>query len=224
MKPLSIVLAMLAMPLALSAQPLLEGGLFLGVSNYQGEFTRTAAPNLSENNLAVGLSARHYLDFKHAIRANLIYGKISGSDVNYENRRQRGYEFETTLLEISIMGEWEPIGENRHRSNPTFKSRLSPYLFGGLGLTVIQPEVDFGGSSEQEGVQEDLEAGYSQVQIAIPLGAGLKVRLDKDWVGALEIGMRAPFTDYLDGVSQAGNPQVNDWYLFGGASFNYRIK
>ncbi len=215
---------MLALPLALAAQPMLEGGLFVGFANYQGDLTGSTAPNMSENNLAIGLNLRHYLDFNTSVRANFLYGSISGSDANYDFRRERGYSFETTLIEVSVVGEWEPLGQNRFGSNLSFQKRLSPYVFGGLGLTMIQPETDFGEGADNAGVIQDKEAAFSNVQIAVPFGLGLKVALDEQWVAGLELGMRAPFTDYLDGVSFAGNPGGNDWYVIGGASFCYRIK
>lgn len=34
--------------------------------------------------------------------------------------------------------------------------------------------------------------------------------------------MRTAFTDYLDGISFAGNPEKKDWYGFAGISLAYR--
>lgn len=212
------------LPLALAAQPMLEGNLFLGLANYTGEFTKSATPRLSESNFAAGIGIRHYIDFNWAIRANLTYGKISGDDANYDFRANRGYRFETTLWEFALIGEWEPIGENRFGSNLSFKKRLSPYVLGGVGAVLMNPSVDFGPAADQEKTLKDQQAEYNQVQISVPLGIGLKAAINKQWIGALEFGMRAPFTDYLDGVSQAGNPNANDWYMFGGASLSFLIK
>ena len=40
----------------------------------------------------------------------------------------------------------------------------------------------------------------------------------------MEFGIRVPFTDYLDGVSIAANPDLNDWYWFAGATITFRIE
>jgi hypothetical protein len=42
---------------------------------------------------------------------------------------------------------------------------------------------------------------YSRFQFAIPFGAGIKYRLDRQWDFGFEIGWRKTFTDYLDDVS-----------------------
>ncbi len=47
--------------------------------------------------------------------------------------------------------------------------------------------------------------------------------LNRKMVLAVEAGLRTSFSDYLDGVSQAGNPNGNDWYAFGGAALFIRF-
>ncbi|MCB0548705.1 MAG: hypothetical protein KDD19_14085 [Phaeodactylibacter sp.] len=223
MKLLNTLLLYAFLPLFLAAQPTLEGGIFLGTSNYQGDFTLNASPEFRESNLAIGLVARHYFNFTSAVRANLVYGKLSGADANYAIRNDRGYSFTTSLVELSAVGEWEPFGMNRYRSGVKGTASLSPYFFGGLGLGYVNAKPDFGNDNQEKALQ-DLNAGNSKIQIILPVGLGLKANINKLWLAGLELGMRYPFTDYLDGVSEAGNPNKNDWYLFGGASLMYRIK
>ncbi len=222
MKSLNVLFAVLILPLFMAAQPSLEGGLFLGMSNYQGDFTQWSYPAPSETNLAIGLVGRHYLDYTKAVRVNLIYGKLSGDDANYGDRVKRGYTFETSLVELSVLGEWEPFGANRNIIEPTFKERLSPYAFAGLGIAYIDPNPDFGPDVEEK-IAEDLLADYSNMQVAVPFGIGLKVTVNQMLQAGAEFGMRAPFTDYLDGLSIGGNPNGNDWYMFGGATLMYRL-
>ena len=145
------------------------------------------------------------------------------ADANYAIRNDRGYSFTTSLVELSAVGEWEPFGMNRYRSGVKGTASLSPYFFGGLGLGYVNAKPDFGNDNQEKALQ-DLNAGNSKIQIILPVGLGLKANINKLWLAGLELGMRYPFTDYLDGVSEAGNPNKNDWYLFGGASLMYRIK
>ena len=53
---------------------------------------------------------------------------------------------------------------------------------------------------------------------------GLKAGINDKWGVGLEFGLRKPFTDYLDGVSESGNPDKGDWFLIGGASLSYQLK
>lgn len=217
------LLFMVLAPLLSVAQPMLEGGLFLGISNYQGDLALVSTPRMSESNFATGLMARTYLSPVTALRANLLYGKLSGDDANYRTRTYRSYSFESRLLELSVVGEWEPLGGDRHQNNLDFAGRMSPYLFGGLGLALINPKVDFHSDSNEKAVEDQL-ADYSKAQFSIPLGVGLKIGINRLWGFGLELGTRATFTDYLDGVSRSGNPGANDWYLFGGGLVTYRFK
>jgi hypothetical protein len=43
---------------------------------------------------------------------------------------------------------------------------------------------------------------YSNFQVSIPLGLGIRTRIDKRWDFEFEVGYRYLFTDYLDDVSE----------------------
>ncbi len=224
MRIITLHLIVLLCPLWLLAQPALEGGLFLGVANYQGDFTLNTSPELSESNLAVGLAVRHRLSATHGLRANLTYGKITGNDSNFEIRERRGSTFETTLAELSVAGEWVPFGQNLSDLSLDLSQRMSPYLFLGAGVAFINPQPVFGGEVLEQKAMEDLNADFSKVQFAVPIGVGLRAGINENMSLSLELGMRKAFTDYLDGVSSVGKEGTQDWYLFGGAMFLYRIK
>jgi hypothetical protein len=64
---------------------------------------------------------------------------------------------------------------------------------------------------------------FSDVQLAIPFGAGVKYVINPLWYLSLEFGMRKTFTDYIDDVSasqrnvkdfQGGFTYDNDRYFF----------
>jgi hypothetical protein len=83
-------------------------------------------------------------------------------------------------------------------------------LFGGFAL--------FGFSGN-----ENKTAEYSNVQVAIPFGGGVKYVLNPKYYLALEFGVRKTFFDYLDNISdgnpafknyQYGEPNDNDTYFF----------
>ena len=218
----NVLLILILCPLWLLAQPALEGGLFLGIANYQGDFTLNTTPAFAENNPAIGAVVRDPFSPVHAVRANLTYGKLTGNDSNFEAREGRGSNFKTDLIELSVVGEWEPFGKNRRDITLDLGQRMSPYFFGGLGMAFINPKPVFGESDIQKATN-NLNADYSKVQLVIPLGLGLRVGTSRLTSLSLELGMRKTFTDYLDGVMTGGNAGTDDWYLFGGAIFLYKI-
>jgi len=79
------------------------------------------------------------------------------------------------------------------------------------------------------GVQQK-NAEYSNIQLAIPFGGGIKYVLNPKYYVAFEFGMRKTFFDYLDNISD-GNPQYknyqygnvfdNDNYFFAGFTLTY---
>lgn len=223
MKYLKVLLGVLCFPLLVSAQPVLEGGVLIGIANYKGDLARTDGFQMAENNLAFGLNVRHYLDSTKAVRANLIYGKLSANDLEHAAFPERGYSFETSLVELTVVGEWEPFGKRRLQSDENSSKLVSPYLFLGLGAVYMKPEANFGADAGENNIK-DINADYANVQLVIPVGVGLKVGINDTWGAGLEAGLRNPFTDYLDGISESGNPNKGDWYFFGGASLSYRLK
>jgi Domain of unknown function (DUF6089) len=92
----------------------------------------------------------------------------------------------------------------------------SPYFHGGLGI--------FGMIG-----QKNKTATYSTVQLAVPLGVGIKFQPDKRWTIGVEFGARILFFDYLDNISegdvfnknyQYGNSYDNDNYYYVGITFS----
>ena len=59
--------------------------------------------------------------------------------------------------------------------------------------------------------------------LPIPFGLGVKADINHQWMVGLEWGMRPVFSDMLDGVSQSGNPDQNDWYGMGGMNLSFRF-
>lgn len=231
MKPIQLFLIALLTPFLLSAQSTWEFNLLLGGANYQGDLVETTMPTLKETNFAAGINARYYVNPLWSVRAGAFYGKLTGSDANFrenEFRNARSVSFESTLIEVSMAAEWEPFGEERYLSNSGNSRIISPYLFAGVGVTFTDPTVDiseFNGSDAMlELVNTDIQKSNSIVHLSIPVGFGLKADLSDNIFVGLELGVRYPFSDYLDGISLAGNPDRNDLYMIGGFNLGYKLK
>lgn len=201
----------------------------MGVGNVTGDLVATQLPPVEETHPAFGLWIRKSLSPSFALRANTIFGRISGDDRNFsepEWRQRRAFSFTSSLTEISFQMEWELLGYKRFNEKGYFNSIFSPYLFAGGGIVIFDPKTDFSRNIIKDlfdAADADELATYSNVQPTIPFGLGFRMDLSQRAVLAIEGGLRTAFTDYLDGVSIAGNPDNKDWYGFGGASISYRF-
>lgn len=197
-----------------------DGGFFLGASNYMGDLVEPDLFDLSNTNIAFGFMLKRNISQSFGVRLGLTSGKISSTDLNYDNRKNRGYSFENRLTELSLLGQWEPLASNRYRGGK-FHKILSPYLFAGAGLAFSNPEADFNGDDTNL-IQMDKNT-EEKTLITVPVGIGLRYDITRKWNLGLEIGLRPAFSDFLDGVMQAGDPSNEDWYTFGGLTLTTRF-
>jgi hypothetical protein len=221
-----VLFALAVLPLGLLAQKEWQGGLFQGLSNYQGDFVVEDYAFLKHSNLSVGLQLRKGLSPNFGLRGGVTLVNLSGADDNYPERAVRGFSFKNTMFEVMAGVEWEPFGHNRYRSSISRRHILSPYLFTGVALVLMDPQPNLnytGGPDEDPRVLEDLSANLKNILFTLPVGIGVSYDLDDHWVLAVEGGLRPTFSDYVDGLSQAGNPEKNDWYQVIGLRVNYRI-
>ena len=216
--------------ISLSAQQFnMEAGLFLGAANYGGDLGHTNYPVLKETQLAHGGFLRYRLGSRWALRANVTIAKISGDDLNFttpEWRQRRAISFKSNLTEVGILAEWSPLERRKFERNTSFSRRISPYLFAGVGGVIFDPNTNFEKNKMDEltaDIEADQLANVTNARVTIPFGMGVKFNLTDRYVIGLEGGLRPGFTDYLDGVSQAGNPNDNDWYGFAGMTMTYRF-
>lgn len=210
----------------LSAQDEFQAGLFIGASNYQGDFVVEDYAFLKESNLSVGLHFRKGLNKVLVARGSVSLVNLTGTDENYPERAERDFSFKNTLIELAAGLEFEPLGARRYRSSVSRNQIFSPYLFAGVGVAYMnpQPKLNYtGGPGEDPAVADDINAEIEEVILTVPFGVGLSFDVDANWSIALEGGLRATFTDYLDGLSLAGNPDKNDWFQVIGLRMLYRF-
>ncbi len=188
-----------------------ELGFGLGTFTYTGDLSRTY--KLANSRPAATVFYRANISKVISFKTALTGGKLAASD----NRTpidafatQRNASFNIFLLEGSTTFEYHFLDWRDDKR----RLRFTPYLFAGLGL--------FGISGVQTKTAE-----YSNVQLSIPFGGGMKYVLNPKWYIAFELGIRKTFFDYLDNISdenpsfknyQYGNKYDNDNYFFTGLS------
>ncbi len=203
-----------------------EAGVFLGLGIYQGDLASSNFP-VNEGSFALGFGARNYLSEILAVKGNLFFTRLNADEMGDHKNANRGLAFNTSLLEISGVLEYEPLGAKRQLKGGKKQFTVSPFIYAGFGMAFTNPQAAFPdgfGVGDFDPVEQDIKNGESKVRLTLPSGIGVKVDLGKKWIVQADIGARMPFTDYLDGISETANPDKGDWYWFGGitAFFNMR--
>lgn len=215
-KKLSLFSFLLLFPFFIFSQNF-EGGLSFGLLFYQGDLAEDFL-ELEEANLSYAFVLRSAIHEKFYLRAGFMGGQISGDDANASNPglQARGFKFQSDIFEFHLLGEWNILGEERVNTRGTVeRQKFTPYLFGGIGLVLFDPQIFRNQEKDPEG------RDYNTFNISVPIGGGVKFGLNERVVVSLEAGGRTAFTDYLDGISQLGNPDRNDWYWAGNIILTY---
>jgi len=206
-----LITAFVLTALSVNAQAL-EGGIFFGISNYQGDLVEPLI-ELKETKLGYGIFLRYNFYDYVSLRGSFYGGSISGTDDNAVQigRRNRQASFNSKLYEFSLNGEWNILGNPFSGYVNAKKRLLYPYVSVGVGMNYVDPIVLQG-----EGNLNPEEEHYKKVNLVIPFCGGVKFKINDRAVLGMEAGFRTAFSDYLDGISILGNPKWNDWYMFAG--------
>ncbi|MET0466039.1 MAG: DUF6089 family protein [Chitinophagaceae bacterium] len=198
--------------------PSWQFGVGGGVFVYQGDLSEERAGSYKTLRPAIQLFAGKLVTAGFGWRINLALGSIKGDEYVYEEpayRRQRGFRFNSSVIEPSAMVEWNILGRNYD------VKRLSPYVGLGIGYAFLDIERDYSRYNAEyfadntaigSGLAEDIERTPPGGAVFIPLFAGVRYFFsDKIGIG-LETNFRRTSTDYLDGFSKAVNPKQGDSY------------
>lgn len=205
MRKLTILTALLILLTTVQAQDL-HINFFGGSANYAGDL-QARSLTFDQALFTIGLGAGYEFNDKIMLRAGVHFAQLNAQDQYQQNtlRRLRNLSFATNLWEVHAAGEFHILGMTDRVFSP----------YGMLGIAVFRfnpyayAPVSAGGqkvflkplSTEGQGLNGTNRYNYSLTQIAIPFGAGVRMKLtDKIGVG-VEIGYRKTFTDYMDDVS-----------------------
>lgn len=204
------------LPFLSQAQRHHEVGLFAGVSNYRGDLQDKWFPSNGYKPNA-GVFYKYFTNPRVGIRLGANYSKITAADSlsDIPVKKTRNLRFESNLFELHAGLEINLLGVDRERA------KVSPYIFGGISAFYFNPYTDgLDGkkvmlrplSTEGQGMaQYPDRKPYSNVNVALPFGGGMKFFLGKALMICTELGFRYTATDYLDDVSKS---YVNQDELF----------
>ncbi|MCC6412854.1 MAG: OmpA family protein [Saprospiraceae bacterium] len=213
-----------ALPIFMSAQPRWEVGFNIGGNNYVGDLTTSWGPVIRETQFGYGLFCKRHLNQSIGIRLNYQGGSISGDDTRSDERAERGMNFSTQINEASLLFEWQFNAKSRYTKGAVH-SIATPYLFAGPGVTFFKPTTDYNEDNDNNAFFDprDLESQKGMQVLSLNTGAGIRFDLSERSSLGFEASLHPAFTDWLDGVKYSGNPDANDWFMFYGMTFAYRL-
>lgn len=187
MRKLLLMLMVLLPTARMSAQDdpqyRMEIGAGVGTVSYEGDFNGNVLKNMQPMFSALW---RYNFDPYKDLRLSATYGKLKGSskdvDTYYPDYATEEYSFNRNLLDVSLVFEYNfwPYGTGRDYRGA---KRLTPYIYGGIGATSAS-----GGGSK------------SVFTANVPIGLGVKYKLNERMNLGLDWGIHFSLSDELDGV------------------------
>ena len=173
-------------------------GLGSGTANYYGEMVNPGEFGMIKPNITV--SAEYYWFPRISSRAQLTWFQFSGDDAKADDdRKNRNLSFTSSNIELSVIGvvHLSPMGTRFYQRSP-----LDIYGFLGIGLLRFNPKtVTQDGEKVALAPLQTEGVKYSRLQPVVPVGLGVRVKVDPFFNILVEGGYRITFTDYLDDVS-----------------------
>ncbi|MCE2732439.1 MAG: outer membrane beta-barrel protein [Cyclobacteriaceae bacterium] len=173
-----------------------------GVTKFYGDLVN---PNdFGKARLNINIGAEYFLGRRISARTDLTWFQLAGDDaLANSDRVTRNLSFFSNNLEWNITGAIQliPNGKKFYQ-----RPGLNFYAFGGIGLLYTNPKARYNGETvalqplQTEGVK------YNRVQFVIPMGFGVKYKVNPWFNIAVEGCYRETFTDYLDDVSSRRYP------------------
>ncbi len=226
--------------------------------------------NFSETQPVISLGLRYRLFKNLYVKGAFTYAMLSGddNDTEWKARKFRNLNFKTDVFELGGFVEYAFYSASYpvFRSAPYCRRKIQTvnfYAFTGLVGFYFNPKGLNPNTkswvalrplkTEGQGVFDGRKE-YSLFQVAIPLGLGFTISLNKYWSIGCELSARHTFTDYIDDVSttyvpkdvldkidkgsavmsdkrarpnykgQRGNPDHNDAYIFLSLSLYKKIR
>jgi len=208
----------------------IELGMFGGTSYYNGELN--PGKQFYFCRPAFGGLLRWNFDTRWSMKFNIYRGELAGDDAVSKVNEFRNLRFESSIVELSTVLEFNFLDYFTGSS----KNYFTPFLFVGPGF--------FSSTLQRDGLTtSSTSRGFAGV-----FGFGFKYSVNSKLGLGLEWGMRKTFTDYIDNIGgyyplsgtdnpnyidpsptkhvpgmQSGDPANNDWYSFAGITLTYRF-
>ena len=220
MKPLKIFCAWVflsgytSIVTAQSLSKYYEIGIKAGASIYTGDLTPWLLGSYKTPRFAIGIHGSKVFTRFLSLRADLSSVPVRSDDAEYSSpkfRRQRNFNFKTSIKEIAVSLVWSPLSNTKI---------FSPYLLAGFGYSFIKIKRDFSNfnyeyfaaTSISNGLAQDIANPPPKGLLVLPVGIGVRYSLTSALSINAESSYRLMSSDYLDGFSKSVNPSKKDNY------------
>jgi OmpA-OmpF porin, OOP family len=209
-----------------------EIGIPIGLNQYFGDM-HCSKPYASQNSLMAGVFVRRHINDYFSVRPQVLIGRLAGRDIDNPDKlwdyRRIGFKAKS-FVEAAVLGEFYPLKERRFTCDGFMKKTLSPYIFGGIGAAYSNAKLyqDAGARAPILQRDKDLDVAHlakfgNRIAAIIPVGLGLKYNVAPRFTLGAEAGYRFSTSDYLDGLSLAGNSERKDGYFLANVLGSYRF-
>jgi hypothetical protein len=201
-------------------------GVSVSALNYFGDITPKdgiLSTDISFTRPGLGLSSGLRLGPQFSLQAMLMWGRLRADDFESANpddgeaiyRYTRNLQFRNSITDFSFVGVFDLLP---NRGTVFTRAIFTPYLFAGFSVfhhnpKALVPNEAFLGPDETPIVPENAGKwvalmplqtegqSYGNFQFSIPLGLGVRQRINQFFDIEFEFTYRLMFFDYLDDVS-----------------------
>ena len=204
----------------------LLGSVSIGSASYFGDVDSDFNFGLGTGQLAVSYNLRNHVFLR--LEGSLYW--IDGADKKgTPNFSSRGAQFGSRNVDLSFMGVFHLFPTDMHYQRRT---AVNPYAFIGVGLTYFDPKALYQGEHQSlrpfadqlmlpgDTTGATTEEEWAPISPVLPVGAGVRFAIGYYYDILVEGGYRFTLTDYLDGVSNRGNPDSFDTYFIWAVKFS----
>ncbi len=161
----------------------------VGVAYYMGDLNKKVDMKNLGLGLAVSVGGMYRLTEKLSARGEIRFYQVSGGPDPITN-----LSFRTRNPELNLGIQADLFDFNEHKM-------INPYLYGGLGLTYLNPQAQQNGTWHKLPQYQTEGIKYSRVPLVITGGIGVSIQTwDRLKIG-VELNNTYSMSDYLDDVS-----------------------
>jgi opacity protein-like surface antigen len=165
----------------------------LGVAYYGGDLNDGL--NMKHLGLgpAISLGGLYRLTENISARGEIRFYQVS-ADQKYSKNNQHNLSFRTRNPDVNLGLQFDLFSFNR-------QSKINPYLFGGLGFTLLNPKAKLEGEWYSLAPLTTEGIKYSRVPLVLTGGIGVSFKTTERLSLGLELNNNFVRSDYLDDVS-----------------------
>ncbi|MAW64852.1 MAG: hypothetical protein CMD18_01515 [Flavobacteriales bacterium] len=178
----------------------------LGSAYYQGDLNSKVFPSAKVLNFSLKGGVGYHLNEKFGVLAHFAKSSLNASDLDVKNNAvkvARGISFKSPLTEIGL--------NFKIRSVLSLDEKYINYIL--LGANYFEFNPTLLQEADPAYIPSPLENGYQTSGVNVPLGFGFGMWLKGNLRIVWETAVHLTYTDYIDGVSQNGNPVYKDAFV-----------